>query len=170
MGKKKIALDRANELKSRIQDYLDIKDTIPSGMSSGRQKRCEEKKKKILSILNATEEDWNDYKWQISNRISDLETLLKIISLDEDDINAVKSVGKEYRWAISPYYLSLIDDTNKFDPIKLQSIPTRLELIDEGKEDPMAEEFTNPAGAITRRYPDRLIINVTNECAMFCRH
>lgn len=170
MGKKKIALDRANELKSRIQDYLDIKDTIPSGMSSGRQKRCEEKKKKILSILNATEEDWNDYKWQISNRISDLETLLKIISLDEDDINAVKNVGKEYRWAISPYYLSLIDDTNKFDPIKLQSIPTRLELIDEGKEDPMAEEFTNPAGAITRRYPDRLIINVTNECAMFCRH
>lgn len=170
MDKKKIALDRANELKSRIQDYLDIKDTIPSGMSSEGQKRYEEKKKKILSILNATEEDWNDYKWQLSNKISDLETLLKIISLDEDDINAVKNVGKKYRWAISPYYLSLIDDNNKFDPIKLQSIPTKLELIDEGKEDPMAEEFTNPAGAITRRYPDRLIINVTNECAMFCRH
>lgn len=170
MGKKKIALDRANELKSRIQDYLDIKDTIPFGMSSERQKRYEEKKKRILSILNATEENWNDYKWQVNNRIADLETLLKIISLDEDDINAVKNVGKKYRWAISPYYLSLIDDTNKFDPIKLQSIPTKLELIDEGKEDPMAEEFTNPAGAITRRYPDRLIINVTNECAMFCRH
>lgn len=170
MDKKKIALDRANELKSRIQDYLDIKDTIPSGMSSEGQKRYEEKKKKILSILNATEEDWNDYKWQLSNKISDLETLLKIISLNEDDINAVKNVGKKYRWAISPYYLSLIDDNNKFDPIKLQSIPTKLELIDEGKEDPMAEEFTNPAGAITRRYPDRLIINVTNECAMFCRH
>ncbi len=170
MDKKKIALDRANELKSRIQDYLDIKNTIPSGMSSEGQKRYEEKKKKILSILNATEEDWNDYKWQLSNKISDLETLLKIISLDEDDINAVKNVGKKYRWAISPYYLSLIDDNNKFDPIKLQSIPTKLELIDEGKEDPMAEEFTNPAGAITRRYPDRLIINVTNECAMFCRH
>ncbi|MCK9268351.1 MAG: glutamate 2,3-aminomutase [Alkaliphilus sp.] len=170
MDKKKIALDRANELKSRIQDYLDIKDTIPYGMSSERQKRYEEKKKKILSILNATEENWNDYEWQLSNKISDLETLLKIILLDEDDINAVKNVGKKYRWAISPYYLSLIDDNNKFDPIKLQSIPTKLELIDEGKEDPMAEEFTNPAGAITRRYPDRLIINVTNECAMFCRH
>jgi lysine 2,3-aminomutase len=34
----------------------------------------------------------------------------------------------------------------------------------------MGEEFTNPAGSITRRYPDRLIINVTNECAMYCRH
>jgi lysine 2,3-aminomutase len=36
--------------------------------------------------------------------------------------------------------------------------------------DPMAEEFTSPAPAITRRYPDRLIINVTNQCASFCRH
>ncbi|HZJ76983.1 MAG TPA: KamA family radical SAM protein, partial [Oscillospiraceae bacterium] len=70
----------------------------------------------------------------------------------------------------SPYYLSLVDDENRFGPIKLQSIPMEVELMDEGKDDPMAEEFTNPAGAITRRYPDRLIINVTNECAMYCRH
>ena len=34
----------------------------------------------------------------------------------------------------------------------------------------MAEEYTSPAPGITRRYPDRLIINVTNQCAMFCRH
>lgn len=170
MDKKEIALNRAKELKNRIQDYLDIKDTIPTGMSPEQQKKQKENKARILSVLNATEENWNDYKWQLSNRVSDIETLLKIILLDEDDINAVKNVGKEYRWAISPYYLSLIDDNNKFDPIKLQSIPMEVELIDEGKEDPMAEEFTNPAGAITRRYPDRLIINVTNECAMYCRH
>ena len=45
-----------------------------------------------------------------------------------------------------------------------------IELEGEGIDDPMGEEFTNPAGSITRRYPDRLIINVTNECAMYCRH
>ena len=39
-----------------------------------------------------------------------------------------------------------------------------------GDPDPMGEEFTNPAECITRRYPDRLIINVTNQCAMYCRH
>ena len=32
------------------------------------------------------------------------------------------------------------------------------------------EEHTSPAPAVTRRYPDRLIINVTNQCAMYCRH
>src|SRR5699024_113699 len=52
----------------------------------------------------------------------------------------------------------------------LQSIPTKFELTNEGDSDPMSEEFTNPAGVITRRYPDRLIINVTNICAMYCRH
>ena len=170
MDKKKIALKRARELKGRIQDYIDIKDKIPTGMSPEHVEKYESKKQRILSILNATEEDWGNYKWQLSNRISDLDTLLKVISLDNDEVQAVKSVGKEYRWGISPYYLALIDDTNKFDPIKLQSIPMELELSSDGAKDPMAEEFTNPAGSITRRYPDRLIINVTNECAMYCRH
>lgn len=168
--KNTISLNRASELKSKIQDYINIKDTIPTGMSYQQEKMKNDQKERILSIFNANEENWNDYKWQLTNRISDLDTLLQIISLDEDDIDAIKSVGKKYRWAISPYYLSLIDDRNKFDPIKLQSLPMRLELSDEGRDDPMAEEFTNPAGCITRRYPDRLIINVTNECAMYCRH
>ena len=39
-----------------------------------------------------------------------------------------------------------------------------------GEPDPMGEEHTNPAGLITRRYPDRLILNITNVCGMFCRH
>jgi len=57
------------------------------------------------------------------------------------------------------------------DPIRKQSVPVRSELFDPtGYDDPMSEEFTNPAGSITRRYPDRLIINVTNVCAMYCRH
>jgi len=56
------------------------------------------------------------------------------------------------------------------DPLMLQSVPSVEELDEAGYEDPMAEEFTSPAPCITRRYPDRLIINVTNQCAMYCRH
>ena len=168
--RRQIALDRAKELKSRIQDYLDAKKNISKGMSLDQEKKSKKKKQKLLSILNATEDDWNNYKWQLSNRISDVNILTQVISLDEEEIEGIKNVEKSYRWAISPYYLSLIDDDNKLDPIKLQSIPTSLELLREGIDDPMGEEFTNPAGSITRRYPDRLIINVTNECAMYCRH
>ncbi|KKH68330.1 hypothetical protein DU75_07170, partial [Methanosarcina mazei] len=125
----------------------------------------------ILDVLSANEEDWNNYKWQLSNRISDAETLSKIINLSEVEKKLVSKVGKKYRWAISPYYASLMDTVDKYDPIRLLAIPSVVEIVeDSGDNDPMAEEYTNPAGSITRRYPDRLIINVTNECAMYCRH
>lgn len=168
---RQISLERAAELKSRINDYLEIKETIPNGLSPERQVKIDEKRKLILKMFNATEEDWNDWKWQLSNRISDAETLSKVIKLTDSEIKQIKEVGSKFRWSISPYYTSLIDDDNKYCPIKLMAIPNVVEIqTEEGDTDPMGEEFTNPAGTITRRYPDRLIINVTNECAMYCRH
>lgn len=86
------------------------------------------------------------------------------------ELKEIDEVGKHYRWAVSPYYLSLIDQENNDDPIKKISIPNILELQGGGSSDPMSEEYTNPAGSITRRYPNRCIINVTNTCANYCRH
>src|SRR5690554_77007 len=64
-----------------------------------------------------------------------------------------------------------MDPDDHYDPIRLIGLPSIAEEVyDQGEDDPMGEEYTNPAGSITRRYPDRLIINVTNECAMYCRH
>ena len=167
--KKLISLKRAEELKSRIQDYLDIRDKIPKGLELSN--KINESKKRILDVLGGTEEDWNNYKWQLSNRIRDVDTLSKIVNLTETEKKHISKVGKKYRWAISPYYASLMDLDDKYDPIRLLAIPSVIEIVeDSGDNDPMAEEYTNPAGSITRRYPDRLIINVTNECAMYCRH
>lgn len=165
----KISLERASELKSKIQDYTDIKNTIPKGID--KEEEINQRKQKILAVLGGTEEDWNDYKWQLTNRITDVETLSKLLKLTETEIKQIKEVQSQFRWAISPYYLSLINPEDIYDPIKLMSIPSYIELQDHTDDlDPMGEEFTNPAGSITRRYPDRLIINVTNECAMYCRH
>ncbi|MEA3422987.1 MAG: KamA family radical SAM protein, partial [Bacillota bacterium] len=169
MSKREISLNRAAELKSRIDDYLAIRPTIKKGIEM--QKVIEERKLKILEMLNATEENWKDYKWQLRNRISDVETLSNLINLSDDEKKQVEQVGNEFRWSISPYYASLIDPDDKYDSVKLQSVPSIVELVENTSEtDPMSEEYTNPAGSITRRYPDRLIINVTNECAMYCRH
>ena len=67
--------------------------------------------------------------------------------------------------------MSLIDQDNRECPIRKQAIPSGKELVTaKGELDPMKEELTNPAGSIVRRYPDRLIIKLTNVCAMFCRH
>ncbi len=168
-NKRQIALERAAELKTRIADYLEARKSIPKGLEKASE--ISKRKTFILEYFKATEENWNDWHWQLKNRIRDVEILQKFLPLSEREIKQIKTVSKFYRWAISPYYLSLIDPNDRFDPIRLMAVPTPLELNEEVLDlDPMAEEFTNPCGTITRRYPDRLIINVTNECAMYCRH
>lgn len=167
--KRKIALQRADELKNRIRPYLEVKDSILTGFDLVDINK--KNKEKILDFFNATEDDWNDWHWQIRNRICDVETLGKIVNLKEEDKEVITKIQKDYRWAISPYYLSIMDLESTSCPVWLQAIPSVYELDDPyGKEDPMAEEYTSPAPRITRRYPDRLILNVTNQCAMFCRH
>lgn len=166
--KRKIALNRAEELRNKIVDYLREKQNIPTGIDL--QQQYQARKQIIMDIMQATEEQWQDWKWQMANRIRDTETLEKIFDLSSEDKKQIERVGAKYRWAISPYYASLMT-FHPNDPIFLQAVPSKHELNDyTGVEDPMGEEFTTPAPCITRRYPDRLIINVTNQCAMYCRH
>ena len=101
-AKREIALRRAEELKDAIKDYLEAKDSIPRGMAPAQQEQYERQKAKILAHLGGTEEDWNSYKWQLKNRISDLETLRQIIHLEDDEIQAIAEVEKEFRWGFPP--------------------------------------------------------------------
>lgn len=168
---RQISLERADVLKSRIDPYLQAREKINTGMNLKDEIRA--RQVKIKEILGATDEDWNDWHWQIDNRITDSDMLAKIIKLTDKQKRDIDEVSKKFRWGISPYFASVIDPNGDHykDPIFLQSIPTGLELVEGiGSPDPMAEEFTNPAPCITRRYPDRLIINVTNQCGMYCRH
>ncbi len=167
--KREIARWRAQKLKARIEDYLEARDKIPTGFTQAE--KIAKRKKNILDLLGGTERDWEDWKWQIKNRIKDVSVLKKILQLTKQEISEIEKVGSQFRWAISPYYLSLIEPGNPKDPVRLQAVPMLKEIEDvTGAADPMAEEFTSPASCITRRYPDRLIINVTNKCAMYCRH
>lgn len=164
------SIERAEELKTRIEDYLQIKPTLTWGLKDGFVREVEGRRERIMKFFNIGYSEWNDYSWQLQNRISDIETLSQFLNLTMKEKEDIAKVSKDFRWGVSPYYLSLIDPNNSLDPVRLQCIPTALELVGDGDLDPMGEEFTNPAGSITRRYPDRLIINLTNECAMYCRH
>ncbi|MBE3584792.1 MAG: glutamate 2,3-aminomutase [Thermoanaerobacter sp.] len=167
--KRRISLQRAQELKESIRDYLQVKDKIPTGLDLVEQ--LETARQKILSIFKAGKEQWTDWHWQMAHRITTVEQLSQIVELTPEEQQSIARVGKRFRWAISPYYASLLAVDRPGGPIWLQAVPQEAELTDNGgSDDPMAEAFTNPAPAITRRYPDRLIINVTNQCAMYCRH
>src|SRR5699024_410558 len=169
---RRISLKRADNLKSRIDPYLEARKNIRSGL--GEADKIHARQADIKKMLGATDEDWDSWQWQIRNRIKDSNELGKFINLTEKQKKDIDAVGENFRWAISPYFLSLIDvdDDLYKDPTFLQSVPIGIEINQEGigEVDPMGEEFTNPASCITRRYPDRLIINVTNQCGMYCRH
>ena len=163
-----ISQQRAAVLKNKIKNYTQKKNLILTGFAI--EEKFQIKKNLILKFFKATENDWHDWHWQVSHRIDNIETLKALVSFPQEIYDEIKKIEHTFRWAISPYYLCLIDEYDPFDPIKMQSIPTILEATHSGIKDPMAEEYTSPAPCITRRYPDRLIINVTNQCAMYCRH
>lgn len=154
-------------LKDEIVDYLDVKDEIKTGIED--HELLEFQKNKILKFLGASNNDWNDYHWQLANRFHNANKIAEIIRLTSDETRDINKVNETYRYAVSPYYLSVIDPEDKNCPIKKQAIPRIDEMLDEGKLDPMDEKGTTVADIITRRYPDRLIIKVTNNCGMFCR-
>ncbi len=118
------------------------------------------------------DEQWNDWKWQVKNRIETLDDLKKYIQLTPEEENGVRESLKTLRMAITPYYLSLIDPNNPHDPIRKQSIPTinELHVSPSDLQDPLHEDSDSPVPGLTHRYPDRVLFLITDMCAMYCRH
>jgi glutamate 2,3-aminomutase len=164
-----VALARSAEVKGLIKDFLKAKNKIPTGLAL--DKEYAKAKKRILKVLGGTEKNWQNHKWHLKNRIQDVETLGKIIRLSQKEMREIRKTSEHYRWGISPYYASLIDPTDKKCPVRLQAVPSIREQLDISEiTDPMIIKYNSPAPLISRLYPDRLIINVTNMCSMFCRH
>lgn len=121
---------------------------------------------------NVTDAQWNDWKWQVKNRIETLEQLKQYITLTPEEENGVKESLKTLRMAITPYYLSLIDPNDPNCPIRKQSVPTIAETHQAGADllDPLHEDEDSPVPGLTHRYPDRVLFLITDQCSMYCRH
>ena len=121
---------------------------------------------------DVTDEQWNDWKWQVKNRIETLDELKKYVSLTAEEEEGVKQTLKTLRMAITPYYLSLINPDDPHDPIRRQCIPTGLEThhADADLLDPLHEDEDSPTPGLTHRYPDRVLFLITDMCSMYCRH
>jgi len=130
----------------------------------------------MMSIINirsiATDEQWNDWHWQLKNRITDAQTLRKYIELLPEEEAVFADEAFSFRMAITPYYLSLIDHSNPNDPVRMQSIPRIQEsyLSSSDMSDPLHEDGDAPVPGMTHRYPDCVLLLLTDQCAMYCRH
>lgn len=125
-----------------------------------------------LLFPDVPDENWNDWKWQVKNRIETLEGLKKYIKLYPDEEEGVKQSLASFRMAITPYYLSLVDPDNPHCPIRKQCVPSLQETLsyDGMLEDPLGEDIYSPVPGLTHRYPDRVLFLITDMCSMYCRH
>ncbi len=117
---------------------------------------------------NVPEEKWNDWKWQVSNRIMDFDELRGYVNLKSEE----KITNFPLRMAITPYYLSLMNLNDKNDPIRKQAIPTNNEtqVYSSDFDDPLGEDEDMVVPGLVHRYPDRVLLLVTDKCSMYCRH
>ena len=121
---------------------------------------------------NVTDEQWNDWKWQVKNRIETLEDLKKYVTLTPEEEEGVKKTLQTLRMAITPYYISLIDPNNPDCPVRKQAVPTGKETYQSPADllDPLQEDEDSPVPGLTHRYPDRVLLLITDMCSMYCRH
>lgn len=117
------------------------------------------------------DEKWNNWRWQLSNRINTAEEFNRVIPLNESERKALSAPGL-FRVDITPYFASLIDPDDPEDPIRKQVVPTDREMVPftAMMEDSLAEDRHSPVPGLVHRYPDRVLMLVTTQCASYCRY
>ncbi|MDH3975653.1 MAG: lysine 2,3-aminomutase [Deltaproteobacteria bacterium] len=118
------------------------------------------------------DKDWNDWRWQLDNRLMTVDDIEHILNPAPEIIEGIKAASAFFRISITPYYASLIDIDDEYCPIKAQSIPSVKEshFSDSDMADPLEEDRDSPVPGLTHRYPDRVLLLITDVCSMYCRH
>ncbi len=115
---------------------------------------------------------WNDWHWQMRQRIMDADALSRWIPVSDALRTEIETCTGRFRMAITPYYLSLLDPDDPEDPIRKQCIVSSQEMqfSDNDLADPLNETGSCVTPHIVHRYPDRVLLLATMECGMYCRH
>ncbi len=115
---------------------------------------------------------WQDWVWQLKNRITTLDQLEKYMTLTPEERRGVAFAGKKLALAITPYFFNLIDRSDPNCPIRKQVIPREGEMYVAQEEmlDSLGEDEHSPVPGLVHRYPDRVLFLVTDRCASYCRY
>src|SRR3989338_5353596 len=129
--------------------------------------------KRIIKFFpGATLADWEDWRWQIRNRIRTFEQISKFMTLTPREERGVKGAGDKLTMSIPPYFAALINTKDPVCPIRLQSVPLdyEFETTPEEMRDPCGEDKDSVVHGLVHRYPDRVLFLVNEMCAMYCRY
>jgi len=120
----------------------------------------------------ASEAEWNDWRWQLRNRIRDIRNLERLVELTENEREAIERHRGSLPVGINPYYAALMDPRDPNQPIRRTVIPVMDEYLHSPGEadDPLGEDEDSPVPGLVHRYPDRVLFLVTGFCSTYCRY
>jgi lysine 2,3-aminomutase len=121
---------------------------------------------------DVTSHQWNNWRWQVRNRITTVGGLERIIRLSDNERIALISDGHSLPVAITPYYASLLDKHDPQQPLRRTVVPVLTETLQSAgeSEDPLGEDDDSPVPGVIHRYPDRALFLVTEFCSTYCRY
>jgi len=121
---------------------------------------------------DVTDEQWNDWMWQLTHTIRTVDELKQVVNLTPEEEEGVRISNQTIPLNITPYYALLMDPNDPKDPVRMQSVPLSSEMVRTkyDMEDPLHEDEDSPVPGLTHRYPDRVLFLVTNQCSMYCRY
>jgi lysine 2,3-aminomutase len=121
---------------------------------------------------DASRADWNDWRWQNRNRVRTLADLARMIDLSEEETAAIRRHTGALPVGITPYYASLLDRHHSMQSLRRTVVPVlgEYDLMPGENEDPLGEDGHSPVPGLVHRYPDRVLLLVTNFCSVYCRY
>ncbi|MGD8245638.1 MAG: KamA family radical SAM protein, partial [Anaerolineae bacterium] len=113
---------------------------------------------------------WDDWRWQLSHRLNTVEDFARVIDLTRAEVDGLSAPGR-FHVDVTPYFASLMDREDPACPLRRQVIPTVQETMSTGADlvDSLAEDAHSPVPGLVHRYPDRVLMLVTTQCASYCR-
>jgi len=120
----------------------------------------------------ATAADWNDWRWQNRHRVRTLADLARMIEISEEESEAIRRHTGSLPVGITPYYASLLNRLDPAQGLRRTVVPVlgEYELSRGENEDPLGEDSHSPVPGLVHRYPDRVLLLVTNFCSVYCRY
>jgi lysine 2,3-aminomutase len=118
------------------------------------------------------ESDWQDWTWQLKNRLTTIEQLERYMTLTPSEKAGCLFAKDKLALAITPYFFNLIDRNDPDCPVRKQVIPRSDEMVLSSGEmlDSLGEDGHSPVPGLVHRYPDRVLFLVTDRCAAYCRY
>ena len=120
-----------------------------------------------------SDSDWNDWRWQLKNRINNLDQLESVVpDLSDEEIQGAELANTKLSLGITPYFSNLIHREDPICPIRRQVVPRVEETVSStwDMSDPCGEDEHSPVPGLVHRYPDRVLFLVTDRCAAYCRY